>query len=266
MNVNLNFNHDSKAIGRLDKALHMYAPADVTWTDYDNADLVIIPVIGRRNHVWRLAGELLKQGRKYAIIQLSLRSTRNPDPNDWQEIWENAQVVWSYYWLDGNFNFYLSPLGADPKLFYPLNYPRDRLVGMTGTYTRAECLWEVEKAARNVGARALKIRAETDEELNQQYNRCLYISGLRHKEGFEMPAVEGMLAGTRPILFDTPDFRRWYDGIAVFIPEGNVLHTVNQLTKLFSAEPEPVLPKEVMYTRYRFDWEHIIHGFFDRCI
>ncbi len=266
MNVSLNYYRPSMAIARIEQNLRAYLPAAHTWVDPEDADLLIFPVCGRRDHTLISSHDLLKQGRKYAVIQLSLKSTRNPDPKDWQEVWHNAEVVWSYYHLCGDFNFYHAPLGADPKLFYPLHTDRKYAVGMTGSYTRAECLWEVEKAARAAGMRALKIRAPTDKDLNVAYNSCRFISGLRRKEGFEMPAIEGFLSGARPLLFDTPDFRYWYDGIADFVPEGNPLAVVNCLESHFRDASSSVTAKEIGYARFRFNWERIINGFWVRCL
>lgn len=262
------YHRPSLAIQRIEAAMKAYSPTVITWTDLDHADLQIFPVTGRHDHVYIQARELKRQGRKYAILQLALKSTRNPNPEDWLLLWQGAAVVWSYYYLEGNFNFYHSALGADAQLFYPLNMVRTYLVGMTGTYTRTECLWEVEKAARAVSQKALKIHTQGDERLNQAYNQCCYISGLRRKEGFELPAAEGILAGARPILFDTPDFRYWYDGIAVFIPEGNLLATINQLERVFrnSEVSLPVSDNEIMYARYRFNWTRILKGFWEKVL
>jgi hypothetical protein len=266
MNVSINPYHPSRAIARIEINLRAHLPSGMTWTEPDDADLIVLPVIGRHDHCVIWAKLFKEQGRKYAIIQLSLKSTRNPDPADWLELWQGAEVVWSYYFLPGKFNFYHAPLGADPAIFRPLNIERAYVVGTTGQYPRAECLWEVEKAASGAGQRMLKIHSVSNEELNRQYNQCHYISGLRHKEGFELPAAEGMLAGARPILFDTPDFRQWYDGIAEFIPEGNFLATINHLTRLFQSDPVSVSNKEVMYARYRFDWKRIVSEFWGRCL
>jgi hypothetical protein len=265
MNVTIHDYPPSIDISRIEHKLRKYAPANVEWTDLQNAELVIIPVIGRHDHITRFVDTITKSGRKYVVLQVSLKSTRNPNPADWLELWQGAVMVWSYYWLPGKFHLYHAPLGADPLLFHPLNLERKYVVGMTGQYTRTECLWELEKAARSIDEKALKIHAENDEQMNVQYNQCRYISGLRHKEGFELPAAEGMLAGARPILFDTPDFRYWYDGIAEFIPEGNPLSTINHLTRLFQLD-FPVSGHEVMYARYRFDWERIISRFWERCL
>jgi hypothetical protein len=266
MNVSINPYHPSRAIARIDVNLRAHLPSGMTWTEPDDADLLVFPVFGRHDHVAIWADYIKKEGRKYALIQLSLKSTRNPDPADWLELWQGAVCVWSYYYLPGKFNFYHAPLGADPAIFHPLNINRSYVVGTTGNYPRTECLFEVEKAAREAGQRMLKIHSVSNEELNHQYNQCYYMSGLRHKEGFELPAAEGMLAGARPILFDTPDFRQWYDGIAEFIPEDNILATINNLTRLFKSSPLQVSPKEIMLARWRFDWGRVVTGFWERCL
>lgn len=263
MLVSLNPYRPSLAINRIEAALRQYAPESVEWVEPEEAELIIFPVIGRHDQTTRKAQQLLSEGRKYAVIQLALKSTRNPDPADWLELWAGAAIVWSYYALPRKFNFYHAPLGADANIWYPLHIQREYMVGTTGSYTRTECLWEVEKAARMTDNRMLKIRADSDAEMNKQYNLCSFISGLRTKEGFELPAIEGMLAGARPILFDTPTFRQWYDGVAEFIPEGNMLATMNQLIALFRRGPVPVTGIERRYAMIRFDWKWIIGGFWE---
>ena len=266
MNVSINPYHPSRAIARIEIALRSHLLTGMNWTEPEDADLLVLPVIGRHDHIVIQANTIKAEGRKYAIIQLSLQSTRNPNPADWLELWQGAKVVWSYSYLPGKFNFYHAPLGADPKIFYPLNLDRSYIIGMTGATPRTECLWEVDKAARAANRQALKIHAISKEELNRQYNQCHFISGLRHKDGFEMPAAEGMLAGTRPVMFDTPNYRQWYDGMAEFIPEGNPLAVVNSLAKLFENGPIPVSKKEIGYARFRFNWKRIVKVFWEQCL
>jgi hypothetical protein len=82
MNISINPYRPSMAIARIEAALRKHAPAGVEWTDIQDADLIIFPVIGRHDQTTTAARELVRSGRKYAVIQLALKSTRNPDPAD----------------------------------------------------------------------------------------------------------------------------------------------------------------------------------------
>lgn len=257
----------SLAIGRIIDAFRANAPSDVEFTLCSSeADLVILPVTGRRDHTLAKIKDILFRGRKYAIIQLSLKSTRNPNPADWLELWQGASVVWSYYDLPGKFNFYQAPMGADHATFFPLSLDRNFSIAITGEYTRTECIWECDKASRNAGLRNLHIKDASDEEINYYYNQCRYVNGLRHKEGFELPAAEGLLAGTRPVMFDTVNFRRWFDGLATFIPEEDQEKVANRLTRLFLGRYSEVSDRERTEATRRFDWSSLMKGFWDRCL
>ena len=71
-----------------------------------------------------------------------------------------------------------------------------------------------------------------------------------------MPIIEGILCGARPICFDTPNFRQWFDGIAEFIPEDR--NTSEHLKKLFEKGARPVTDIEKDYVRAKFDWSMIL--------
>jgi len=267
MNVNLDESGDSRSVLRVWENLRLIHPGNIFLVDRAEADLVVIPAYGRHDHIEIETRELKREGREYAIIQLALQSTRNPNPEDWLEIWQGAKVVWSYYALPGKFNLYHAPLGADSKVFHPLNLDRGYLVGTTGNYARAECLWEVGSAARKVGWDMLRITGLThDEEINRAYNDCKFISGLRRKDGFELPVVEGLLAGARPIVFDTPNYRQWYEGLARFIPERTPAETVINLMNLFCDDFAPVTSLDISYARDMFNWSALIKDFWERCV
>jgi hypothetical protein len=251
------------AISRIVTNLNLYLPKDITIVyDPDDADFTVLIIVGRRDHAVIKARKV----KNYAVAQLSLKSTRNPDPEDWMELWSGAKVVWSYYDLNGKFNFYHTPLGADSRIFHPLNLEHKYAIGVTGGYTRTECIFECNEAARKLGRSIARIKDATDEELNFMYNQCDYVSGLRRKEGFEMPAAEALLCGIRPIMFDTPNYRQWFDGFAEFIPEEDMESVCMSLVKLFQEEPRKVTKEEMMDAKTGFDWKYIISGFWERCL
>lgn len=271
------------AISRVITALKRYMPKKYELVDgKENADLVVVCAYGHRRHLKYYTERLLAQKKKYAVVQLCLRSTPNPKTEDWISIWKKAQLVWSYYDLpklckeDKNkskFNFYYAPLGADAKVFKETLHWRKFIIAGTGSGSRFsdECKNEVISAAKNVARNVFQLgygpRYENvaysngmdDDLLARYYSQCEFVSGLRKIEGFELPVIEGLLCGARPICFDRPDARHWFGKLAEFIPEDN--NVSESIRKLFVKRAKPVSAKEKKYVKIHFDWEKICKGF-----
>ncbi len=275
---------DDLAIGRVIKALKKYAPAYVEFVDEDNAELIILHIIGRLERTTRRIEKILDSGAQYAIIQYCLKSTQKKSALDWIPVWENAELVWSYLGLPevtaqdgGTFpsNFYYAPLGVDSTVFKPQHKEKEYFILTSGKGYLSESVREVIIAAEkygtvahlgpDIGKSGIDYYTDiSDKELVELYNKCKYISGLRRIEGFELPAAEGLLCGARPILYDRPHYKNWYGGLAVFIPETHRDQIVEDLVLVFTKEYEPVTFNEIEEARYRFDWEAIINGFWSR--
>ena len=105
----------------------------------------------------------------------------------------------------------------------------------------------------------------TDDELRTIYNQCQWFSVLRRADGFEMIGLEALLCGVRPIMFDTINYRRWYNNYAKFIPEKTVGDTVRDLIRVLAEEPQEVTDSEIEEIKERFNWKTIIEGFWNRC-
>ena len=91
-----------------------------------------------------------------------------------------------------------------------------------------------------------------------------YVLALRKYEGFEMPALEALFCGARPILYDLPSFR-WYKGHAAFLNaslSGDALSTA--IRDVLYAKPKPVLPKELAALHEAFAWQRIVPRLFER--
>lgn len=279
MKIYFDSSANSIAIDRVVSNLEQYMPEGLARTDKETADLIILHVHGNNNHIAREAQSILGQGKQYVVIQYAMKSTRNPNPRDWMSIWDKAKVVWSYYDLPTP-NLYLAPLAADPKTFYRVESEKDFLVGTLGVKVcyGAECFGEVHLSAYQVRGKVVHVGEKpnenpivtyyaniSDEELRLVYNRCNWFSALRRKEGFEVTAIEALLCGTRPIMFASPDYIRWFDGLAKFIPEDTVGKTVKRLRDTLR-ETSPVTDAEIEETKKRFDWERIIKGFWERCM
>jgi hypothetical protein len=270
---------NSFAIDRVVTNLEKYMPDGlVRIASKQEADLIILHVFGRNHHITREAQSILGQRKQYAVIQYALKSTRNPDPKDWEILWGNAKIVWSYYDLGDN--FYHAPLAADPEVFYKMDLDRNYLVGTLGVKEcyQAECFGEVHLAAFQAQGKVIHVGEQfisnpavryvsgiSDKELNEIYNQCNWFACLRRKEGFEVTTVEALLCGARPIMFDTPNYRQWFDGLVEFIPESSVEKTVSNLRRIFRGKPHPVTEDEIEEIKRRFNWKKIIEGFWQRC-
>ncbi len=290
MNIYLNPPQPSRGLQRIADALTRYRPEGATVvTDISDADLVILYVIGRQDTIYRQVYSLSAH-QKYAVIQVCLRSTMRPDTGSWLELWDGAEATWSYYNLnaavraDGHDvqvrRFYHAPLGADAEIFqvYPRwkvrPYVRPYVILSSGLSRLSESVRECHLAAQQAGKDSAHLGARLnlpfvncfsdlpDNVLRTLYNQCQFISGLRRKEGFELPAAEGLLCGARPVLFNSKDYRKWYEPFGEFIEEGTRQEVVDQLVTLFRAGARPVTDDEIARARERFNWETIINGFY----
>ena len=259
--------------------------------DPQQADLVIVQVVGRRDGVWRQVSEIQKRRQKWAIVQYVLRSTKTPDTNAWYQIWDGAEVVWSYLdlaalaledWTEDYFeqsvNFYHAPLGVEPDVFVPRLLEQHITIITSGRAWLTESVRECVLAADAVGGRAVHLGADlrgrsvacysglSDIQLATLYAQCHYVSGLRRIEGFELPAAEGLLCGARPILFDRDHYRNWYGSLAEYITESDRPGVVAQLVDLFGRQVRTVTADERNEAVRRFHWPTILNGFWERCL
>ena len=266
----------SHAMLRVAAALEKYKPDDVTVVGRPHAaDVQIFHVIG--SDVLHLV-----QGREYAVIQYCFRSA-NGNLEEWQEFWRKSRVVWSYYDLHDKVKdvpFYFSPLGVDGNIFQFRALLRNAV--MTSGYVSgpgAEPIEEVGVVAEQMRMPVIHVGPPTiegmktyprrrtaylnvpDNQLVDLYNKCLWVSGMRYVEGFEMPVIEGLACGARPICFDREDMRQWYDGHAVFVPECNGGELRSILTNILQSPPNPVSLTERAEVLDRFNWETIARGF-----
>lgn len=117
----------------------------------------------------------------------------------------------------------------------------------------------------------------TDSELADYYRRAYFVSGLRYVEGFEMPAVEGILCGAIPLLFDQWSQRHWFGDLAnTMLPEsGSKRCLTNRLEEMFSVATHEasrnavtrdctlVGTAELATALARFNWASIIPDMFE---
>jgi hypothetical protein len=180
-------------------------------------------------------------------------------------------MVWSYYnipslcWTDdirSDFKFYHSPLGVDTKLFTDMGL--ERVYDIFKGFHRNETLHQIDEAARLAHKTAIATKGVSDEELVLTYNQCKYISGLRKIEGFEMPVLEGLLCGARPICYDRKHYRDYFGDLVEYIPETDKADIIYHLVQILQKEPRPVTIEEKNLVRKKFNWATIIKGFWER--
>lgn len=274
--------HLSQAMFRVARALRENLPTGVELAPRpEEADVHVLHVIGSD------AVSYQSPAKKYAVLQYCVATAG--ESSGWSSFWNNATATWSYYDLKDRMNgacFYHAPLGID-KAFTEdfIALPRDVGV-MTSGYVAgpgAEAIEEVALAAWMLGMSSVHLgpklvegmRTQTelrsilgvsDAQLAGYYRRCKWVSGLRYVEGFELPALEGLACGARPIVFDRPDMYPWYTGHAVFVPECTGEDLVQVLLDVFDSEPDPVLPDERQWILDRFNWKPIVKGFWERAL
>lgn len=292
MNVYVDIPFQSYAIQRVVDDLKLYVPAKVQIVSSEQeADLVVLHIIGRRDATLRKAQDLRKQGKRYAIIQYCLRSTKEPNTEAWREIWQGAHLIWSYYNLpalikqDRNRiklpNFLHSPLGVHCDVFHCHNTEsRKYIIATNGGHRLTESIREAKLAADHVGRPifhvgnpigGLGVNVEfangmTDHALADHYNECEFVAGLRRTEGFELEVVEGALCGARPIVFDAPHYHQWYGDFAELISEGPREEVYESLVKLFKRGAKPMRQTEMDMVAVRFDVSRIIDEFWRRVL
>jgi hypothetical protein len=267
----------SLAMHRVAKALKDHAPSGVVITKKpEQADIQFLHVIAPDS-----LGAL--KAPRYAIIQYCL-NTAAGQLEFWQKPWSDSELVWSYYNLvphitsSSHVEFLHLPLGIDE------NFTRRRMMSivrdigvMTSGYVAgpgAEAIEEVAIAASLAGMTTLHIGPHpqnmgipprgwsfeygvTDTNLANYYSRSYWVSGLRHIEGFELPVIEGLSCGARPIVFDRPETRKWFRDHAIFVKEQSGNGLIADLLDIFRMPPQPVYFEEQLDVREKFSWANI---------
>lgn len=293
MRVRLRTNYPARSSDRIVDGLRAFLPAGVKLVNEDaDADLVLIHVGGRPNHVERHIESLRAAGKRYAILQLVLRACDRPHTAGWTAMWRDATVVWSYYDLaaemraDGvdptGINLLYTPLGVEEALWRPTpGLRRNFDILATGDNVRRDSLRDIYRACRRARARMVHVGPPlvfgshlthmsniSDADMAAWYSQCEYVSGLRTIEGFELCAVEGLLCGARPLLFDRPNHRLHFGSLAEYIPvpPPNTSLLADWLTEWLCEPARPVTAVERDEAVARFDWRPIAAQFWDKVL
>lgn len=284
-----------RGLHRVADALARYAPPEVTIVDSAvEADLVVIHVIGHGS----LDGWAFRDDQKVAAMQYCLLTTEDSRAEAWLPFWSRCTAVWSYYdlhaYLDvrreemgsggramwSKCNIYHAPLGVDGEVFQPSDPLRKRFgIGTSGFIAETEgvkeCYVACHAAGRDLfhlgpnlglGPGVLSMHNISDADVADMWSQCSYVAGLRRIEGFELPALEGLASGSRPIVFDAPHYRQWFGEHAEYVPEVGFDEVVEAIKVILSKPVRPVTPAERSHVLARFDWKTLVNGFWQEAL
>lgn len=282
------FGVTSPSMFRIAHALGTRAPKGVQIVvDASTADVQLLHTIGFD------AKEKLRT-KEYIVAQYC--GSLCADDSRWQELWQGARFVWSYYDLAKHMprgsRFVHTPLGLDNAFVKSAmraeEADRSLLVMTSGRVTNeaAEAIQEVAMAVDRVKGQMVHLgptviegwegeypscwqaqEGISDQGLTQLYEECQFVSGLRHGEGFEMPVIEGLACGARPIVFERPDMRMWYDGIAEFVPECHGEELTDRIVHVFkNSAMGPVNSTLRRWVVEQFSWDAIAAEFWNAFI
>lgn len=270
----------SRGIKRVRDALATYRPEGVSLVDSrEKADLEIVHVVG-----WGSFPEGFGD-RRFALAQYCLLTTEDSSPSRWLDVWRQAEAVWSYYDLpahvaDDNFEFYFAPLGVDGNVFRPIGEGRRSFkIGTSGYVAETESVGECARAADKIGGATAHLGPDlgmpgrisykeglSDDGVARLWSSCERVAALRRVEGFELPAIEGLACGARPVAFAAPHYERWLESHADYVPECSADELVPLLAELFAKPPRPVSEAERKAVLERFDWKTLAGGFWERVL
>ncbi|WP_102275733.1 glycosyltransferase [Cytobacillus massiliigabonensis] len=270
----------SRSFHRIEKYFKQYAPKEIKWVDsLEDADFIIEQLVGSNPDLL----SKLNIGKPYAII------FNGGIRDGLAEYFKNAKWVFSFLPVENEGfegNFILSPLGVDSSIFKRIEgINKDIDIITTGYVAYSEgidsvimantknngnlvhmggdLIHDLKQPVQTIGG-VRRVEGITDNELVHLYNRAKYVSGLRRTEGFELPVIEGLLCGARPICFDSPIYRRWFDGLVTFIPElDDKDELAEKILEVFKGPYKPVLPSEQEYVKNYFSWEKISQSFWN---
>jgi hypothetical protein len=279
----------SRSIHRINAALRESAPPDVELVDEPSAaDLQILDVIGPE-----FIFDYVVVPRHVLILHCVGFDTQHRfawsiPPSFWARTLPRAALTIAAQDMsdladNAGFEFLLTPFGVDGSVFFDHGLARDRRILTTGYSLYGEAIWECAEAATKIGPTAAPQTLHVgfdywrdgsvevhegvrDEQLAVLYSRSRYVSGLRRGEGFELPILEGLACGARPVCFDTPGYRRWFDGHAVFVPELESHDLTECLAHVLAEEPQPVTVAERDAIIRKFGWRSVCSRIWQRIL
>lgn len=254
----------SRAFNRIEEGIKLTLPKSAKMNGYDDADLVIIPVVDAFD---------VDLAQDAILFQLCYDTT-SEGLDYWEYVWDKARLVVSYYDLpipeNLKWKFVRMPLGFDPNMFYmprqPLPFKRYEAV-VTGFVDGpgGEVISDVWRAFGNIAHVGEDFKLGPgynhfvnvpDDKMRELYQQSRYVIALRYVEGFELPIIEGMACGAQPVIFDMECYTHWFGDVAYKIdPEGDIVQQLRDL-------PDP---KEIsLDERLQFSWQVVMQDFWRR--
>ena len=207
-------------------------------------------------------------------------------PAEYYDLFKNAMLVYSHLDLESIYptipkeKFMRGPWGCQPDLWFSEegSFNDKYEILCTGEIASTEGIRECVGACDMINKKVLHVGHNFNyrnksyinvsnlqtHEMRKAYNSSKWVSALRRIEGFEKPAIEGLLCGARPICFDTPLYRYWYGDLARYIKEGSENETGNDLLRVLQEEYSPVTTEEMQQAIKKFAWYYVSKNFWER--
>lgn len=217
---------------------------------------------------------------------------------------DNAKMIFTpwpmdLYGFSNRDNIVISPWGYDEDVFYVQDAKRSReggrisryrdliseknkkdLVLATGYVAAYECIEELYQACIRANKSLLHLghnfgwdrkyyynfQDVSDDLMREFYNRCFLVSGLRRGEGFELPIIEGLACGCRPVVLNNIHYTRWFKEHAIFIKEEDFDGVRDQLYNILNnSEKMCIAPgcEERENIRKKFSWNTVAPKFWE---
>ncbi len=233
-----------------------------------DADMQVLDVIG--------GGSLQYLADKpYAILQHCI-ATAGMEWKTLLSLWDGAKAVVSPLAGVKARKSLRVPFGVDGGAFYRDATPSIGGFGRVEVLSTGYCdegesireCWDAAERAIHVGRldatpeHVESYEDVSDDDMRRLYSDTHYVSGLRRIEGFELPIIEGLACGARPICYDLECYRHWFQGHAILIPpELPREELVARLKHIFATRPKPVDTEERCWLLHQFSWDRIAKQF-----
>ena len=181
-------------------------------------------------------------------------------------------------------NFYITPWGFDPQIFYPEQTSKEYDLGFMGLVDESERIRDIYLAVKKLRVNAIHLCGQSlrdveqvvkdvdspyvkrvgylsDDELRLTYAKCKYFASFRMHVGFELPVIESAACGSQPLTLDFPCYREHFNDIAIFI---NPRDVVNSLINVISSGKTRNI--DFNYVRLKFSWEFIAPKIWNRIL
>jgi glycosyltransferase involved in cell wall biosynthesis len=257
-----------------------YAPVKYEFTnDPSNVDFQIIDIT-------RLSDANYIKCKNYIVFFHCFGEWSEEPAMAFEKIFDDAMLVYSHLDLSAFYphlpadKFMRGPWGVQPDLWYKEEGLTNDMFQIlcTGEIAVTEGIREGVMACDAMKVKLLHVGTDfkyrnpsyvnknklAQNEMREAYNVSRFVSALRRVEGFEKPAIEGLLCGARPVCFDTALYRYWYGDLACYVREGTEEETLDDLVRVFQREYRPIEADEAERAIKKFAWYYVATNFWNR--